>query len=548
MTRSTSWLRIPSSGVPVLLLAFVLVACLEQGCSGDNDNREPTPGLWVDTSGDRQLLIVTTEALHEVAQEYATYRQGQGYLVTVVTTEQALEDAGGGASLADAVQSWTLDWADTALQDAADPAALQLYLLLIGDALEGSADDPTYIPVVPGEGDFVGDFAYGDLDGDGAPEVAIGRLPMRFPEEVRAYLERVQEYENQRSPGPWNKRLSACAGEGGFGPDIDYLLEYAATRIFESLSYDIDITMTYAAASSPYYLPPSLWDDDYVERYNAGAVLQPYIGHTLGWSNTAALETPARRGFVAYLACSNGTFQSSSTPGGLADEMLMHPAGPMNSLAATDWSHPYGNAVLALELSVAIINDRAPTYGLALAWAKQQMLYSDSLLRAELDVAADAFLDEPAEHLIRTHIVMYNLLGDPAIDPGFPLGRVTFDGPEEATPGATITVIGSATADRDGNPMPEGEVTVTLEVERAEIPGDLIPVDGQPTTEQALANHATANNKIITSATGTVTNGRFEVQLTIPYAGVATGRHYLKGFALSSTSDAMGSAPITIRR
>lgn len=511
--------------------------------------------LWACDAGDgvgaqsaeRHLLIVTTEPLLEVAQEYADYRAGQGYIVSVVTTQQAL-DEGGGASLVEAVQAWTRGWAAEVLAAADPDADTPLYLLIIGDALSTSPGDPMYVPVVDGAGGFVGDAAYGDLDDDGAPDVAVGRIPVTEPAEVRAYLDRVRQYELDRVPGPWNKTLHACAGEGGFGPDIDYVIEYAALRIFESLSYDIDITMAYAASSSPYYLPPTAWDEDYVRRYNAGSVLQPYIGHTLGWADTAALEVPVRRGMVAYLSCSDGEFQHGSNPGALADEMLLLPAGPMLALAASDWSHPYGNAILALELSEALFNERAPTYGMALVWAKHGMLYPEGALRAELDMAAGAFLDEPADHLARTHAVMYNLLGDPTLSPGMPPGQVTFGGVETLTLGATVQVSGRVSTDDRGSSMAYGELTLTLECERGEILGDLIPVDGEPTVAQAVANHATANDKVILRVTAAVQDGAFSATLNLPGVGLATGRYYLKGYALNATTDAMGSAEIRLIR
>jgi hypothetical protein len=532
--------------MPAMLTVTALITSLvfASGCLGSK------VGATVETPADRRLLIVTTEALYEPAQDYAAYREAGGFKVALVTTQQALDEAGGGAAtLADALQAWVADWAADAQDSAADLADLQLYLLIIGDAVDNAPEDPMYVPVVAGQGGFVGDMAYGDLDGDGAPDLAIGRLPMRETEEVRAYLERVQQYENDRAPGPWNKRLSTFAGVGGFGPDIDLMLEYMATRIFESLTYDIDITMTYAAATSPYYLPHDAWDADYVERYNAGALFQPYIGHTLGWVDTQSLQPPNRRGFVAYLSCGDGEFQSSWAPvSALSDEMLLLPAGPVASLAASDWSHPYGNAILALEMSHALFNERAPTYGMALTWAKQRMLYPEGSLRAELDTAAEAFLDEPAEHLVRTHSVMYNLLGDPTLDPGFPPGRVTFTSSDSAIIGGQLTVTGTVTMDPRGTRMGHGEVTVTLECERAEIPGDLIPVDGEPSPAVAAANHATANDKVILTATADVANGAFELQLQIPATGLATGHYFLKGYALNDTADAMGSQEIVIRR
>jgi len=530
-------------------LVGVLAAGCGQGGVGNGGGRDD--GIWVDTSGDRHVLFVTTEPLYEATLEYAAYRETLGYAVTVLTTQQVLDEAGPESllTLAEALQSRTTAWASAILEGASRPETVQLYLMILGDAKDTTPEDPLFVPVVEGQGGFVGDVAYGDLDGDGAPEVAVGRLPVREAEEVRAYLERVQVYERQRTPGPWNKRVSAFAGAGGFGPELDGLMEWAALLVFESLSYDVDITMTYAASTSPYYLPRGAWDADYVQRYKDGSLLQPYIGHTSDWHDPGALSEPIRRGLVTYLSCGDGDFQSSWSPvSSLADEMLLTPAGPMVSLAASDWSHPYGNAVLALELSVALINDRAPSYGLALTWAKQRMLYPEGEVRGMLDTSSEAFLDEPANHLVRTHAVMYNLLGDPALDPGFPPGQVTFDGADSALLGERFTVTGTVSTDAAGRLMRDGEVTLTLEVERGEIPGDLIPVDGEPTLEQALANHATANEKVVVRATGPVQDGRFSVQLNIPATGLATGPYLLKGFALSDTTDAMGSVEFVLRR
>jgi hypothetical protein len=47
------------------------------------------------------------------------------------------------------------------------------------------------------------DALYGDLDQDGCPDVAVGRLPAKTPEELTRMLRRSMDYEAIR-PGPWN--------------------------------------------------------------------------------------------------------------------------------------------------------------------------------------------------------------------------------------------------------------------------------------------------------------------------------------------------------
>lgn len=529
--------RIPTGFCDVIspwMAALVLLALPALGCGdlgGGGSKGVP----------ERRLLVVTTEPLLEAAEDYAAYRASRGIRVSVITTQEVL-DQGGGGPLAEALKDEVASWAATG------SGGSHRYLLIIADANVGSPEDPLFVPVNAGQGGFVGDHAYGDLDGDGVPDLAIGRLPFREPAAVQAYLDRVRGYEEDRPIGPFNRRVSAFAGEGGFGPQIDAALEWAALRIFEALSYDFDVSMAYAASSSPYYLPASAWDADYVAKYNAGAVLQPYIGHTLGGVDQASLQAPARPGLLAFLSCSDGEFQLARGPvTSLGEELLLLPVGPLGVLAASDWSHPYGNALVSLELTLALLNEREPTYGRALQIAKQRMVYPEGELREELDIFAAPFIDEPAPHLARTHVVLYNLLGDPTLEPGFPPGKVTFHGPERGVMGQSITVTGSVTTNGKGSPMASGEILVTLECERGAILGTLVPVEGTPTLAEALENHAIANDKVLLEARVPVSAGAFSVTFDLP-ASIKQVGYYLKGYAWNATTDAMGSRALPIYR
>jgi hypothetical protein len=504
--------------LPLLLPLALLAAC-------DDGPTQGTPAVPVP-----RMLVLTTEPLLEAAQRYGDLRAGLGFTVTVDTV--TAEDGDRAAGVQARIRTFVAAQDDTR----------RLFVLLIGDADSSLPDDPERIPVAAGPLGSVGDGPHADLDGDGLADLAIGRLPFRAAAEVDAYRERVSAHEAGYAPGPWNKRIPAFAGQGGFGDLADAFIEMFAAKIFEEISADFDVTMTYAAPSSPWFLPPALWEADYAAQYNAGSVLQPYIGHTLGAVPEDRFTVPTRRTVLAFLSCSDGEFQVPSTPyASLGETLLLRPDGPVAAVAATDVSHPYANAVLARELSLAVFNAREPTYGEALTTARRGMVEHQDELRLELDAYAESFVDEPLPDLVASHVVMYNLLGDPALSPGLPPARVVFDdGLAYLMKGETVTVSGGVAAGPLGcQAMVDGEVEITLETSRGAIRGALLPADEtDPAT--CTANHATANDKVVVRVTAPVVDGRFSVSLAVPSSMPKVG-YYLKGYATDGALDAVGS-------
>src|SRR5690606_36184118 len=62
---------------------------------------------------------------------------------------------------------------------------------------------------------FPADARYGDRDGDGIPEVAVGRVPVTTLAEAHAWVDKLAAYEGTPAP-PWGGRaaLLADADEG----------------------------------------------------------------------------------------------------------------------------------------------------------------------------------------------------------------------------------------------------------------------------------------------------------------------------------------------
>jgi PKD repeat protein len=93
------------------------------------------------------------------------------------------------------------------------------YVLLVGDATydyKNANADPTlenWVPTMMFEdltdstymGRYPSDAWYGDVSGDGFPDMAVGRLPVRSYAELEAVLEKVLAYEDQALTGSWYK-------------------------------------------------------------------------------------------------------------------------------------------------------------------------------------------------------------------------------------------------------------------------------------------------------------------------------------------------------
>ena len=99
------------------------------------------------------------------------------------------------------------------------------YVLLVGDAsydyknYTGTAPNPNWPPTMMFEdlgdytymGRYPSDAWFADVDGDGYPDSAVGRLPARSYEELAGMLTKIMAYENQDLSGTWYKSATYLA-------------------------------------------------------------------------------------------------------------------------------------------------------------------------------------------------------------------------------------------------------------------------------------------------------------------------------------------------
>ncbi|MBM4370644.1 MAG: hypothetical protein FJ098_03275 [Deltaproteobacteria bacterium] len=486
-------------------------------------------------------LILAAGNLLGTAEAFRAYREGTGHTVALATLDQLLE----GAAATDYAASLRIkDW--VALHwEARDPDR-PLFLLLVGDAEDSFNDPDETLPAADWAGGWQGclsDNAYGDMDGDHVPEVAVGRLPVRDDATGLDLLDRIRGHEEGYVPGPWNHRLNVYAGEGGFGEDVDFFIETVAQKGLEAVPMPFDIRFAYKSPGSTWYYAP--FEDIVHEMVTSGAVLTTFMGHgggELDVPDLAQVKPADRFPMYAFFACSTGEFAGDAASD--AERVMLQPGGPMALLVSTATTHPYANAINALELEAAVFEDRPATYGEAIVGMKWRSLYHESDLRDLVDGFAETQMSrDEMEDTVRDHMYSYNLLGDPAVRLLVPQGDVLLEA-AGAAPGGEVAFTGEIPR------LAGGSAHVRLVCGRASLIHTLTPVEDPtdpaswPTVQanwEAAMDHTVDASEVAIDG-----DGAFSGTLQVP-AGTPKGTYWAVVYAEEEGSDGLGSAEVAIK-
>ncbi len=551
----------------VATLILILVLSFGLGCDSGGDGTTPGADTATDMTGEipgdasvtpdggpdntsdsppfvpgADYLILAAGDLLATAEAFAAYREETGYTISLATLDQVIA---GGASATDYdiavhIKTWV------AIHWEAREGDGPMFLLLVGDAEPAFNDPAETIPAAAWPGGWEGclsDNHYGDMDGDHVPDIAVGRLPVRSDVQGLGLLDRIKAHETTYTTGPWNHRLNVYAGEGGFGEDVDFFIETIAQKGLEAVPMAFDVFFAYNSPPSTWYYTP--FKEIVHEMVTSGAVLTTYMGHGGGELNVPDLtqvKPVDRFPMYAFFACSTGPFASDWLTE--SEEVLLQAGGPMAILVSTATTHPYANAINALEIEAAVFEDRPETYGEAIQGMKWRSLYHESDLRDLLDGFAETEMPlSEMEDTIRDHMYSYNLLGDPAVRLRIPPLNVVVDA-VEAAPGGIVQVTGSATAFA-------GAVAHTrLVCGRAAVIHDLTPVE-DPSDPAAIPviqeNWDKAMDHALAAADLAIgTDGTFEGGLEVP-ADAKKGTYWVVVYAEDGVTDALGSVEVSIK-
>ena len=483
-------------------------------------------------------------------------------------------------------QGYRLHWLDPAPPRELGKALIHLrqqqpglrYLVLVGDAPDlwsqstPLAEDRPQVPTCyvksqvtvrwGSTATIASDTPLSDLDGDGIPELAVGRLPVDSAAELEALIGRILRHEQDQDWGPWRRQVNFAAGSGGFGPLVDTAVEAAArTFITRHIPPSYATQLSYANWRSP-YCPPLGQLRPTTTQLLSNCSAWIFIGHglpdqlataspqgdplpMLTTADVLALQEkihPDQRTPVALiLACYALAYDAREDCVG--EELLKTPGGPIAVIGGTRVTMPYGQALLALRLLEGWFEQRSATVGELLLRAKRQLVASDGTGRSSqwLDTMAKLFHPDHehlhAERVEHSHLIQ--LLGDPLLRLHHPQ-TVDLQCDRECVAGGQLLVGGTsplAGLARIELICPRDRLTFTPPRRNA-WPGDTA-------AEEMTATFQRANQRTWAVVRQSVADGPFQLALDVP--ADAAGPAHVRVFVEGQAGFALGAGQVKIR-
>ncbi|HTQ39250.1 MAG TPA: C25 family cysteine peptidase [Pirellulales bacterium] len=443
------------------------------------------------------------------------------------------------------------------------------FIVLVGDPPAPDSDPAKKSPCTPtfripatasrlygAPSEFDTDNPYADLDDDGIPDVAIGRLTAHTPEQLSIVVKKILAYEDSQNFGPWRARINFVAGEGGYGQLIDAASGVLARQGIRWLIPGAYQTiLTDARWRSPYCPDPRGFHACSLDRINEGCLFWVFMGHgapqSLQWAvfpdggtpilqcdDCAHLHGASGPPIMLLMCCYTGAFAQSKDC--LSEELLRAPGGPVAVFSGSSETMPYGMAALSQQAIRQFFVNRRETLGQWLLYAKRDTMAGYNLpiwsLIHALTVAVTPELFQPKEERLE-HLQLFNLFGDPTMTLHQPR-EVNLSLPAKAAAGDEITIKGRCSV--------EGTATVELV-----LPWDCVPTATRETydgsaigRERFSAAYRAANNPPLVSVTAQIHSGSFSTVLPVPKDAIGTCA--VRVFVEGANDFALGSGTMKI--
>lgn len=509
------------------------------------------------SSGSADLLIVSSPTLMQQAQTIARYHQQNDNLKTaVVTTSQVFNEFASGTSDPVAIRDFVKMYYDRA---ATDTSLRPKYLLLLGDASydykNRVSNNTNFVPGYESNSSldplstYTSDDFFGLLDdsddinsntASNLLDIGIGRIPAQTPEQAKAFVDKLINYNSPQSLGAWRNQQTFVADDQDLNLHLNDAENItaaagAANSLFVQNKMYLD---AYAQNKTPLGSSYPQLNQAISNRMGDGTLIFNYNGH--GSSSRLAEETildkntvdswtnTNRLPLMITATCDFAPFDNPAI-NSLGEYMLLRPnTGAIALMTTTRLVFAYSNRVMNRNYLQAALQPRAdggyPSLGEAVMRAKNDTYQTQN------DIANNR---------------KFTLLGDPALTLAFPPYRVqtsTINGKAvQALPDTLKPLgkyrIGGYISDVQGNVLNSFNGTVYLTV-----------YDKQQTaTTRANDPDSYPQNFIVPGAVifkgkATVINGQFNVSFVVPkdiQSPIGPGR--INYYAENGKTDANGN-------
>ena len=369
-----------------------LVAIGPTGSLTPNTLRGLRSSDWTNPANQADLLIITTDELAPALVPLETAREAQGIQTAIVPLAELVDAFTYGESGPETIRAFLR----FAQQNWTKPRPR--YVLLVGDA---STDFRDYLGQSPGNlvptlmipvtfsGETISDTGLADLDGDGFPDMALGRWPVDSPRAVADLVERTLAYEQGVA--------SARAVFSADGTE-DQFPVFADSLISQNGFTDDEVVRLYGQPTAAL-----------ANAWNEGAWLLTYNGHgsldmwgkeeVFTLAAVSDLRPQTNSPIVLQFTCLTGLFAHPFTPS-ISETMLAHEDGPILIVAATSLTLPNNQEPFAQALIGALRDPATQRMGDALLFAQQSLNQPEAPGLQEI-VATFGLLGDPSALIVR---------------------------------------------------------------------------------------------------------------------------------------------------
>jgi hypothetical protein len=354
--------RVPGSGLRTLM------AFTEGRIKNPLGAFSNLPSSWHKASNGEDMVMVAHRDFLLSLKFLKTLRESQGLSVALIDIEDIYDEFSFGHKSPKAIRDF-LSHAKSKWKKS------PRYVLLVGDA---SLDPRNYLGY--GDFDFVptklidtlyaeaaSDDWFVDFNDDGLPEMAIGRLPVRTPEETSIIASKIMGYE--RSGTQRVALLVADMKEQG--DDFDF--EAASNEVMDLLPSSMMVRKIYRSQfGSDAQAKGAL-----LGGINEGSLLVNFIGHGSndtwrGIFGSGDVESLTNRGlpFFINMTCKNGAFHDPNIES-LAEALIKASGGGAVAVwTSSGLTGPSGQLLMNKELIKLLFNGEPMTFGDAISRAK----------------------------------------------------------------------------------------------------------------------------------------------------------------------------------
>ena len=373
------------------------------------------------SKGPADYIIITHEDFYYAIIPLAEYRTGKGHNVLTVKIGDVYNEFSDGIETPQAIKDF--------LTYAYNNNWSTKYVLLVGDATLDYKDVsgygksngvksyvPAYFYNYSGSGEVPSDNWFADVDDANGilPEMSIGRIPAKFPEDVTAVISKIKAHE---TTSPASSEVLLIADDmrdedGNLVPDDQQKYEILSEEIAGIVPVDSYSISRLYQSQREYYPDEAVYRKKILSELNSGPLILNYTGHgaVREWTKESVFSSEdivllqnQSYPFVVTLNCLNGYFvlpddnvvlNNNKQYPSIAEVFLLSPEkGALAVFAASAIGYASEHGPLAEALYKEIFKEGETILGDAVTEAKKVTGISEDVVQTFI------FFGDPATRL-----------------------------------------------------------------------------------------------------------------------------------------------------